>query len=251
MAKGTTTLILVSIGLVLFFLVASLGDFKDGVFRSIFPRSQSRASLEDKTPIVSLNILYQENIVNNPYNISKYDGGITLMWSTQNNPAECLGRSYGLVDKDETWEGLKSVKGGVFIVKPLVSNNPYVYVLECKNEFGDSSGAAVTINVNPQQNNISPYFTNFEIYDTDQTLLESPIATKQFEKLVVNWGTINTGTPYSICISTGSFPKEYHDIRNIQSIDTLEIKSPITQKFNIYCSNESGFTTKGVTIFVR
>ena len=79
--------------------------------------------------------------------------------------------------------------------------------------------------------------------------MSEPLGINVGDKLVTSWSSLNTSTPYSICISSGSWPKGYKSIRNFKSTEELSIPASKVYKYTIYCSNENNFTqSSGVII---
>ena len=239
-----------SLGLIFFFLIASTAPLKDLTLKTLFPKSFSRAQEIDKAPKVNLRISGKDIINERVINVSKDDFPITLIWTTSGNPESCSARSFGLSATDDLWAGSKNPQGGNFTINDLSTNNPYVYTIDCSNKDGDADGSSVTINVGAQDLTNAPYFSNFNLYlDDKEYLLSEPLGINVGDKLVTSWSSLNTSTPYSICISSGSWPKGYKSIRNFKSTEELSIPASKVYKYTIYCSNENNFTqSSGVII---
>lgn len=237
-------------GLVAFLLVTSVVNFNDRIFQYLFSKPASRAQAVDETPLVDLKITYSGTIRDEVLDVPKNTQGITLSWTTTQNPVSCTGLGYGLTDKDESWNGPKDPKGGTFKIKKLNSNNPYVYTINCSNDQGDGSGDSVTINIGASDNFISPYITTFDIFlgskNYDQA---SFINVKKGDVVTINWKTLNLATPYSICVVSGSVNKSFTSINGYKAREEIKIAGDKIFKYAIYCSNEHGFTKQSAAFF--
>lgn len=254
-------LLLVFFGLVAFFLISSTFPFRNSTFRMLFPKSFSRASEADKAPKVNLRISGKNIINDRVVNISKDDSSIVLIWTTSGNPTSCIGRSFGLTAQDDKWNGPKDPKGGQFSIKDLSINNPYVYTIDCSNSFGDADGSSITINVGAQNLSTSPYISTFDFYLREAKESFAYLNNQKFDsnpqdisigdKVIANWATLNTATPYSICISSGSFPQQYKSLKNYKFTEELSMESKKIYKYTIFCSNENSFAQNTQSFFAN
>ena len=245
-------LAIVGLGLIAFFLLASTAPFENVTLRTLFPKPFSRASEISKAPKVNLRISGRDIINDRVINVSKDDFPITLIWTTAQNPTSCLGRSFGLTATDESWAGAKNPQGGSFTIKQLTVNNPYIFTIDCSNQDGDADGSSVTINVGAQNLTNSPYFSTFDLIQSDKQYPSTQVLDVNVgDKLTVSWSSLNTSTPYSVCISSGSWPKGYKSIKNFRSTEELSIPADKIYKYTIYCSNERDFTQNTAVIMAR
>ncbi|MBI2040405.1 hypothetical protein HYT18_05030 [Candidatus Microgenomates bacterium] len=245
-------LAIVVLGLIAFFLLSSTAPFKNTTLKSLFPKQFSRASQIDKAPKVNLRIAGRDIISDRVINVSKDDFPITLIWTTAQTPQGCIGRSFGLTATDESWAGPKDVGGGSFTIQKLDVNNPYVYTIDCSNAEGEADGSSVTINVGAQNLTNAPYFPSFDLILNDKQFPSTQVLDARVgDGLTVSWNSLNTATPYSICISSGSWPKGYKSIKNFKSQEKLTITAEKIYKYTIYCSNEQDFTQDTAVIIAR
>lgn len=244
-------LALVALGLIAFFLISSTAPFKDATLKALFPKTFSRAQEIDRAPKVNLRISGRDIINERVINAVK-DVPINLVWTTSGNPTSCVGRSFGLAATDDGWIGPKDPQGGSYTIKGLNVNNPYIYTIDCSNQDGDADGSSITINVGAQSLTTSPYFSAFNLYlNEKQYPSTEPLDVSVGDKVIVSWNSLNTATPYSICVSAGSWPKGYKSIKNFKSKEELNIPASKVYKYTIYCSNEGGFTQNTAVIIAN
>lgn len=237
-------------GITAFLLVASLASFKSPVFQ-LFSKAPSFATEDDLTPKVDLKVSFGGVTTDGVVNVSVGEALVTLTWSVSGSPTKCLARSWGLTDTDEAWVGPKE-GNGTFTLSSLDRANPYVYTLECSNEAGDGDGDSVTVNVGAQKNTLAPYITSLQAQVAGKAVdTGNPISASVGDEVTISWDSINTATLYSICISTGSWPKGYKDLKAVERTEKFTLETPRIYKYGLYCSNEYQQTKKVVTFSVR
>jgi hypothetical protein len=244
-------LYIVTIGFISFLLVASMAPSKNSVLQNIFPKPHSKAEDVLKSPKVELFLNYKGTRKTGVINLEKNDENpVYLSWETSGDPKYCYGWSSGKNFEDGSWEGEKDVNGGNFNLNKFTQTNAFVYSIECRNEYGDAEGDSVTINVGNQTQLLSPYFSSFEVYTANHQLFDitKPVEVTFNQDLNFQWDLLNTKTPFSVCVSTGSWPTRYRNT----SAASLSQKQNITEKkiyrFTLYCSNEKDSVKKSVTI---
>lgn len=238
------------VGLLAFFAVSTLFQFNDKLFQTLYVKKPSLADVNAKIPAVDLKINYQNSLIDGVISISKR-GQLELVWTVTGDPTYCIGRAWGIDDIDETWNGSKDITGGNFKTKKLTVNNPFVYSIDCSNQTGDSSGDSVTINVGAPVSELIPYLDKLKAQTPDGIIhsWDEVISLNQGEKIKINWSSLNTNTPYSICVSTGSWPTGYKGLSNSTIEEEFVIQTRKVHKFRVYCSNESLATENNLTIY--
>lgn len=246
-------LVLLSLmGIVLAILLTSSVNFKNMLLNILYPKPKSFASELGTAPSVDLKVSYNNQIQDGAVNVPLEDATYTLSWETRGSPTSCIGRAWGGSDIDETFKGAKDVNGGSFVTKKLNQNNPYTYMIDCKNASGDASGDSITLNVGAQNGNLPPYITELNV-DIKSIVFDnqSEISAHKGDGAQINFTTLNTKTPYSVCLATGSWPTIYKDLgeNNLSEQFVLDISK--IYSFRIYCSNETSYTQKNVSFFVK
>lgn len=240
-------------GLLALIVISSVFQFNNRVFQAIYPKSRSLADVNSLIPGVDLKVSYNNELTDGVVDTTIEKTPLTLKWETKGNPSSCVGRSWGTVDMDKTWDGPKDPKGGSFVTRKLNVNNPYVYSIDCFNSTGDSSGDSVTINIGAQPNSLVPYITSLKLVTSSGKTYDSKevISLNKNELFNIHWSSLNTDTPYSVCISSGSFPIGYKNVTASTVSDTYSVQTKKIHKFNVYCSNETSLTQNSLTIFVN
>ncbi len=242
-------LLVASSGLVLFLIISSTLSFKDAIFQLFFPKPRSQAQEIEATQRVGLKIFYKNKMNDGILNVAQKEQGISLIWNTPENTTDCVGKSWGISSTDQTWDGPKNPKGGSFELRPLDKNNPYVYTIICSNSQGMLGSDAVTINVGAQKQILAPYIVNFEVIINGQKYLTFPREVALGDKININWSSLNTTTPYSICVASGSINKNYKNSLNFQVSEELSINEKKIYGYALFCSNEYSFS-KQESIFI-
>lgn len=247
-------ILLSCIGLVIFIAITFTFSFKNKVLKAFFPKQASLASDLQFIPKVDIKTSVDTSVRNGIISLSVNKGPITIKWTTSDNPTNCIGHSFGLSDQDKSWDGPKEVSGGSFSTKNLTTSNPYIYSIDCSNEKGDSLGSILTVNVGvTSQTNLRPYISHFEVIDSKgrQQDLSLPIITDRGDKIKISWTTLNTNTPYSICYASGSWPTGYRNIANNPVNEEFTLTDNKIYSYNLYCSNEFGYTYQSVNFVVQ
>lgn len=243
-------LLLASSGLVLFLILSATLSFKDVIFEVFFPKPRSQAQEVETTQKVGLKIFYKNKMNEGILNVAQNESAISLIWNTPENTTDCVGKSWGKNLTDQTWDGPKNPKGGSFEVRPISKNNPYVYTIICSNAFGELGSDAVTINVGAQRQTLTPYIVTFETVINGQKYPSNiPLEVALGDKVNINWSSINTATPYSICVASGLINKNYKDSLNSQISEEWSINEKKIYRYSVFCSNEYSFS-KQASIFV-
>lgn len=245
-------LLLAAVGLLTYFIISATFTFENKIFKSLFFKPRSFASELSSIPQVDLKIIYQDKSLDGALNLSSSDLPVSLSWTTTNNPTSCTGYSWGIHDQDNKWDGSKNPQGGTFTVENLSKANPYVYTINCTNFEGDGVGDSVSINIDAIPNLLPPYITSIKALNLKKTEGKSqPFIVKKGEKVLIEWSSLNTATPYSICVSSGSWPVVYkYQIDNTVSEEFYISQSKIHQ-FNIYCSNETSSAHQNLTFVTQ
>lgn len=229
------------------------GDFQKRIstFGILYPKPKSLAQ-DNLVPSVDLKATYKDKAYDGAVNVLSSDTPLTLSWETQGNPVSCIGRTWGVSDEDLSWKGAKDPKGGQSKTATLTKNNPYVYTIDCKNEKGDAFGDSVTINVEAANVNLIPYISGLTVSSQDQKYdLQSPIVLPKGSLVQISWDSLNTKTPYSICVSTGSWPKGYKNFAHTKVFEQFTPDQSKTYSYTIYCSNESSYTQNSLSIIAQ
>lgn len=245
-SKSAIIMILISsIGIVLFIGVTALFPFKSKLFSLLYGKPISQAAEGPGIPSVELGIyeIGQKHI-----NLSRDKTSVKLVWKTT-NVKSCIGRSWGISDKDETWTGPKSTGGGSFDTANLTNNNAYIYTINCANEFGDSAGDAVVINIGASKSLQYPYITSFNVTVGGEKFdLSKPVLVNIGDNLKISWTNLNLSTPYSVCFASGSWPTIYQNSSKTEVVENFTLSEFKVYRYSLYCSNEAGITKKTVTL---
>lgn len=231
-------LLLLAMAVILFFAV--FGNFppkpRTNIFSILYPKSKSLAN--ETIPFVDLKVSYQGKFFDGGVDVLADDTPLTLSWKTEGNPSSCIGRVWGISAEDTSWKGPKDPNGGSFITSKLDKNNPYVYTIDCQNDQGDAIGDSVTINVGAKSSNLNPYITSLKLTSED----------RKNKTIQFDWSSINTQTPYSVCVASGSWPTGYRNFANSTVSEQFQLNESKTYNYTIYCSNESFFTQNNLSI---
>lgn len=242
-------LILISaLGLLAFIFITNF-PLKKTLFGLLYKKPASFADEVLGVPTVDLKVI-QNGVSSDGTISSPLNQAFTLVWEAKGNPGSCFGNSWGVSATDESWDGPKSTTGGSFTTPLLNKPNPYVYSINCQNEKGDSTGDAITINLGTLPSNVSPYITSLEV-NSDSLLKKDKsmqLVLPQGDEIDITWNVLNVQTPYSICISTGSWPTAYKNIGSSTVKERFKLDDEKIYKYTIYCSNESSYTKVPVTI---
>lgn len=244
---------LVILALVSVFVITSTFQFQNKVFQGLFPKQRSLADVNSMIPSVDLKINYKNVLTDGVLNVNSDQTPVILTWEVKGNPKTCTGRSWGIKDMDKSFDGPKDPKGGSFKTKKLTVNNPYVYTVDCFNDTGDAGGDSVTINIGSQLNSLTPYITSLKLITKNGKTYDSSevISLNTKELFNISWASLNTDTPFSVCVASGSFPIGYKNVTGSTVSDEYSIKTKKIHKFNVYCSNETSFTQNSLTIFAN
>lgn len=244
--------LLFALGGISYLLIFSNFQRRINIFGILYPKPKSLAKEELSIPSVDLKITYKDKAFDGIVNVSSSDTPLTLSWETQGSPTSCIGRVWGAGDEDMTWKGAKNPKGGQFITSKLNKNNPYVYTIDCKNDHGDAIGDSVTINVGATSVGINPYITGLNLTSQGKKSdSQLPIILSQGDTIQISWNSLNTKTPYSICIATGSWPTGYKNFANSNVSEQFTLDQSKIYKYTIYCSNESSYTQNIISIIAQ
>lgn len=240
--KRLRLLIFISvIGLTSFLVLTTLFPFKNTLFSGLYEQPLSKAAEGPEVPTVELKI---DGFKGKVANLTSAETPVTLSWKTS-NVKTCVGRAWGLVDKDQSWAGAKAAEG-FFQTSQLMQNNPYVYSIDCANDFGDAAGDAVVINIGAPSLAQTPYIASFDL--AGQTDLSKPIKVTPGQSVNLVWNGLGLSTPYSICVATGSWPTQYQNIAGVSVEDKLEVADQKVYRYSLFCSSESGLAQKTVTL---
>lgn len=246
-------MLIFAFGVVAFFLISSIFFFRNKLFGRLFVKYATFAAAEELVPKVDLKVEYRGNVGDGVLNINSQDTPVKLTWATSGNPNFCRGRSWGLNEMDKSWDGEKDKLGGEFTTSNLVSNGPYVYTIECRNEGGDSSGDSITINIGASSLYQKPFITNLYLEEGNlqKGKAQELIDIGNSENINIAWSGINLTTPYSICVASGSWPINYKNVGPDLVKENLKVTDSKIYKFSLYCSNESSFATDSLTLYKR
>ena len=236
------------LGIIVFLIVTSLFSFKNRLFALLYAKPLAQAAEASNTPTVTLKI---EGMDSKVVNTQTENTQLSISWESS-NVSSCVGRSWGFADKDQSWVGPKDPKG-TFTTAKLIKNNPYVYTIDCANEFGDAAGDSVTINIGAPPSFQKPYITLFEAQSEKGERLDTtkPVSISLGEKIKISWTTLNLSTPYSNCISQGSWPTQYQNASRVEVVEQFLIEQPKIYRYSLYCSNELDFSRKVLTIIPK
>lgn len=252
-AQSKVYLLLSAIGLLIFFTIAFTFSFKDKVLQTLFPRPLSYADEPSYVPAVRLIAGVDTYFKTTVFNIPEGARKITLQWKTEGDPTACAGGFWSTVKKDDPWEGPKEPKGSSFIVSDNFQAGIYIYSINCANEYGDSTGNSVTINVGAHQNSLRPHLVTLLASGKDGKILDTskPVTLDKGTSLQLSWSAINTETTYGICVATGSWPTVYHDTGSLQVNETFILDKAKIYQYQIICSNENGYDQHLVSFVVK
>lgn len=238
-----------AVGLIAFLLLTTLLPFKDSLFVSLFPKQRSHANTIDQSPKVTLQLNSRNIIRQGVVNLVGGEPDLKLSWSVSQNPVSCVGQSYTPAGQDAAWDGQKDIKGGELM---LTTNFPkkgvYLYAISCANSFGDSDGDVLVINIGSASNLVEPYITSFSATTGNQTSENSVLYANLNDSVAINWATLNTNSPYSICVTVGSWPQIFKNGQQSYHQE-LVLNERKAYKYTLFCSNENTFTKKTLTIY--
>lgn len=244
-----TILLIAIIGLLSFIIISNSFSFGNKLFRGLYPKKTSLAQQSLNIPQVDLKVIYQNSYHDGVVNIFPGES-VVLVWTTTNNPSSCEASSFGISDSDKSWKGKLDPGGGKLPSKKLPVNNPYVYSINCKNGAGDSTGDSVTVNVGAQKQPIAPYIIDFNLTDSDGEKYQSgeTVPVSKGDKAQISWKSINTKTPYSLCVVNGSWPAGVKNLSDAEYKNTLSFNQSKIYTYSVYCSNENSFTQTSLAI---
>ncbi|TSC64129.1 MAG: hypothetical protein G01um101493_224 [Microgenomates group bacterium Gr01-1014_93] len=245
-SKSAILMLLISgVGIVLFLGVTAVFPFKSALFNMLYGKPISQALEGPSIPTVELSI---NGAGEKHINLTTSNTPLKIVWKTS-NVKSCIGRAWGLTEKDETWSGLKDPGGGEFKTGSLTKNNTYIYTIDCANEFGDAEGDAVVINIGAPNLSQNPYITYMEVSrNNEKSDLNKPITVSLDDEINISWTSLNLSSPYSVCFATGSWPTLYQNVSKTEVVETFRISGPKVYRYSLYCSNEAGITKKTVTV---
>lgn len=245
--------LLFAIGLLIFFTITFTFSFKEKVLYTFFPRNLTLAEGEKTLPNVELTAQIDNSFKNRLLNVAPGSSNITLKWKTGNNPISCTGSFWSNTGTDEGWAGSKSSREGSYKISQILQNGIYVYSINCQTEVADSSGSTIIINVGSRPNNLQPSIISLQVideknqvYDIDQ-INQLPINSKA----QIVWSSLNTDTPFSVCVASGSWPAIYQNTGNITVRETVLLDKSKTYQYKISCSNEYGYDSRTISFQAR
>ncbi|MBI2019969.1 hypothetical protein HYS94_00935 [Candidatus Daviesbacteria bacterium] len=225
---------------------------KTNIFNLFYAKPKSFAGEINIIPKVDLKVTYQGSSYDGTVNVTKEETPLVLSWTVEGNATSCIGRVGGSTTEDFSWKGSKDSAGGTFTTARLDQNNPYVYTIDCQNERGDAAGDSVVINVGALSQNTLPQLINLGIMVGDVKFDgQAPIEASSGEIAQFNWTSLNTTTPYSICLSTGSWPTIYQYLGNNTISESFRLEQRKIYSYRIFCSNESSYLEKTIFVFVK
>lgn len=241
-------LLLSVLGIIIFLIATSLFPFKNRLFALLYAKPLSQAAEPQNTPTVTLKI---EGINSKVISTQTENTPLTISWKSS-NVTSCVGRSWGITDKDQSWRAPKNPNGS-FKTAKLTKNNAYIYTIDCVNQFGDAAGDSVTINIGSPSAFQKPYITSFEVYNLKGEKLDTtkPVSISLGEKVKISWTTLNLSTPYSSCIAQGSWPTQYQNADKVEVVEQFLIDQPKIYRYSLYCSNELDLANKNLTIIPK
>lgn len=251
--QSKTYLLLSAIGLLIFFTIGFTFSFKDKVFRTFFPRPLSYAQELSYVPQVRLLAGVDNSFKAAVFNMPEGERSVTLKWKTEGDPTSCAGNFWSNVKKTDSWEGSKEKDGGSLTVSDNFKAGIYVYSINCANEYGDSAGSSITINVGAQKNSLRPQLVTFSAYATEDKPLDTskPVSLSKDTSLQILWSALNTETTYGVCVATGSWPTIYHDTGSLKVKETFILEKAKIYQYQIICSNEYGYDSHMVSFVVK
>lgn len=245
-------LILFSLSILVYLSFASFAPLKNNLLSTFYPKTSSKAYELEQLPRVDLKANYKGALTDGPINISAEklsESSINLTWTNSGNITSCTGRVWEQLTAASSWAGPKDPRGGSLSLKLPTNPGSYIYTIDCSGPLGDADGDSITINVGGQKRSNLPYVVDFLGSYQNRTLdLNNPTDVPLGQKISLSWSTLNTATPYSICISSGSWPKKYLRQTNIRGSEEFIITERKVYKYTLYCSNESSFTQNTITI---
>lgn len=246
-------LILSAIGLLIFFTITFTFSFKDKVFRTFFPKPLSYAEESNFVPTVKLLAGVDNSFKTIVFNMPEGQRNITLKWKTEGDPLRCAGSFWSNVKKGDSWQGPKDKKGGSLTISDNFQAGIYIYSINCANEYGDSPGSSITINVGGSQNGLQPHLVTFLASGTDGKPLDisKPVTLKKDTNLQISWNALNTETTYGVCVATGSWPTIYSDTGSLQVRESFILDKAKIYQYQIICSNEYGYDTHIASFVVK
>lgn len=245
--------LLIAIGLIIFFTITFTFSFKEKVFETFFQRPLSFAEETDFLPKVTLlaklGDTYKARVLNIPNGESK----ISLQWKTEGAPSVCTGNFWSNIKDSDAWVGPKDSGGGTFAISDQLRTGIYIYSINCANEYGDSLGSSITINVGARQNNLQPHIISFQVSGQggDDLDITKPISLVKDANLKIQWNTINLDTPYGVCVASGSWPTVYKDIGNLQVKEDFTLDKAKIYQYQVMCTNEYGYDQRAVSFVVK
>lgn len=235
-------------GLIAFILLSQFLPFKDKLFSESFKKDESYAAEIEALPTVDLKIYYKDQVYDDLLSIPQLDSPVTLKWETKGDPDVCMGKSWGSDDIDTSWSGSKDPTGGQFVLTGLGKNNPYVYSINCSSKKGDALGDSVTVNLGTKKGFLSPSIASIKIKTDMDRIVENPttVNAEDLNDVDLSWTSLNTQTPYSICVTTGTWGVGY---KNGTTGDERALDLPANKisRFRIFCSNETSTSESSVT----
>lgn len=244
--------LLFAIGLIIFFAITFTFSFRNKVFQAFFQRPFSLALDKDNTPEVDLTAGVEGSFKKGVVNVENGKSNIALNWKTANNPESCLGKFWSNAKKADSWTGAKDIKGGDYLIVDSLKPGIYVYSIDCSNEFGDSSGSSLTINVGSKQTYTKPHIVSFQVMgDNTQYSLDKPNPVSRNTQINISWSTVNLETPYGVCVANGSWPTIYTNGGNLQIKESFRLENLKTYQYSIFCSNENGVDKQAVSFIVK
>lgn len=244
--------LLSAIGLIIFLTIAFTFTFKAKVFQA-FKRPLSLAQEEVFPPKVDLIAGAMNSFRIGVLNVENGKSNITLRWKTENDPKICIGRFWSNVKSSDGWTGVKDVKGGTYTVTDNLQTGIYIYSIGCSNEFGDSAGSSITINVGAKQGSLQPHIVSFGVFsDNGQKYdINKQIQVSKDTGLKIAWSSLNADTPYGICVASGSWPTIYKNSSQREISEEFVLDQAKVYQYKIFCSNEYGYDQRQVLFIVK
>lgn len=244
--------LLSAIGLIIFLAVAFTFTFKAKVFQA-FQRPLSLAQEEVLPPKVDLIAGVNNSFRIGVLNVENGKSNITLRWKTENDPKNCIARFWSNVKANDGWTGVKDIKGGSFTITDNLQTGIYIYSISCANEFGDSPGSSITINVGAKQGSLKPHIVSFGVFGEDGQKydINKQSQVSKDTNLKIVWSALNTDTPYGICVANGSWPTIYRNSSQRQISEEFILDQAKIYQYKIFCSNEHGYDQRQVVFYVK
>lgn len=248
---GRAYFLLFAIGLLIFFTIAFTFSFKEKVFQAFFQKPFSLAIEEDSSPKVNLIAAFGNIFKRGAVNVENGKSNIILRWTAENAKV-CLGRFWSNVASGSGWVGSKDAKGGEWEITDALATGIYIYSINCSNESGDSFGSSVTVNVGAKPSNLQPHITSFQAFEGDNKFDLNKLNQINLDSnLKITWSTINTETPYGVCVANGSWPTIYKNTANLTIKESFVLDRAKIYKYSILCSNENGYDSQEISFIVR